>query len=873
MSKLSNFDFLKDFDEKMYRLGLRVEREVNVSPSGVFAESTRFLEYLLKQMLAKIGLEFNSRKDFYNQLEAVRRAGLIDYNYKNKIYSAYLIRNKLHTDIDEIEKNEKYDALQLYKDLFYIAKKYYKDSEAYDRYKGSPQFKPVELDTSDDEIERLEIPEFSQMSDINYDYCVICGEPNHSNYSLCCHKCNRVMDNANNFISIRNSFGKDKVFTKDEVIEFGIPEGYADQLIHSLSKENMLKVTGRDIRFNNMYLDKYLAKIDRYISICELITKFNEDEILPSEIKRTKEYRLGSKKQEPYYQFYKVVDHEIINKFERDILGTENIWESIEYTTITQKQLERWYQIQLGNYKKGNASEPFIVFNRLLQEDYTNLKREGLFEKDIRLKLHVNDEIYNFWIAENPEFIEEINQIKKDLIIKALAEGKTRSEAIEIAGVTAKEYDDLVKFSDFKGDEFSKLRNQEVENRKEKLMEYIKHNDLITACGLAKLSVDDFYMWYEKDIASEFYLNTTRILMHNFLNQRKKGKTKMESAQEIGIEYKYVDHWFKRKLDICEDFKNRHILVVVDLIYDGFKNRKTKKEIAQFADISVNILNSYLKLGQRGYGTYKKIYDYYEAEIIPLQLSRFLNEIKNKPLKKALELSDLSSEELDYCRMEGSKGNPKFKSFYESFYSIKLNTFLNNINKGKSMSKALKNADLTEDELEMFYELGKDGDDRFSEFYQKYYDKKLDIYIKDILNGKSKSQALKNANFKEDELADDMDEIILDKKISIVSMAIRNDLTTKQAAKKAKVSIDDIYDWFLKGRSGDDKFKEFSDLYYENYVSCGSFLVQKALNEDIPLNLILKKSKNIFTREDYDFWFENGFLKEAQEKLDRGEDE
>ena len=362
-------------------------------------------------------------------------------------------------------------ALSIHEKLFDIAIKFYRDfNENYDGYKGVPNFKPIELDTTDDEIEQVKIPEFSQIVDVKYDYCVICGEPNHSNYSLCCPKCNAVMDNANNYISIRNYFGKDAKFTKEDIIEYGIPEAYANQLIASLVREDMLKVAGRFITFRNMHFDEYLNKIDNYISVCELITKFKEDKITPSEIKKTKEYKQGSFAQEPFYQFYKIINQEIINKFEKDILTTENIQNSIEYTTITQKQLERWYKIKLNQFKKGGNDQSFDVFNKLLIEDYIELKRQGVLEKEIKKQLNVTQETYEFFKTFDRNFESQVTQIKKDLLLNALKDGKTRSEAIEIAGITSKEYDDLVKYSEFKGDEFYQKRNLEVELRKEKMV-------------------------------------------------------------------------------------------------------------------------------------------------------------------------------------------------------------------------------------------------------------------------------------------------------------------------------------------------------------------------------------------------------------------
>ncbi len=741
--------------------------------------------------------------------------------YRESIKGAYNYRNKIHDEFEDIEKHEFHDALQLHEKLFYIARKFYRDyNENYDEYKGVPDYKPLEIDFTDDEVEQIKIPDFNRIVDIQYDYCVICSEPNHLNYSIYCHKCSRIIDNANNFISLRNAFGRDAKFTKDDLIEYGMPEGYVNQFVNSLVREDMLRVKGRFITFNNMHLDEYLRKIDNYIAVGELITKFRENKITPSEIKMSREYKLGSMHQEPFYQFFKIINREILTKFEKDILTTEDIWQSIEYTTITGKELARWYKIQHANYNKNIISGSFEMFNRLLQNEYLELKRQGHFEKDIKKQLNVTDEIYEFWIRQNPEFISEIRQINKDLLLKALSEGKTRSEAIEIAGVTAKEYEDLVKYSDFKGDEFSQMRNREVETRKRNLIEYLKHNDLNTACELAKISVNDFYGWYEKDMASEFYMESTRVLMHNFLNQRRKGKTKLQSAEAIGLDYRYVEHWFKRTLEICEKFKNDHVKVIADLILDGFKNKKTKLEISKTADVNVNRINSYLNLGKRGNGTYKLMYDYYEEHILPRELSRFLTEIKNKPVKKALEISELTEHELDECCKLAEKGI------------------------------------------------------KYTDFYTEYQNIKTAKYITSIIRGKDKSKALRNAGLTADELDDDIEERILKRRIEIVSGEIIRNKNTKQAAKKANVSPQTVYDWYLKGKEGDAKFTEFSELYYEHYIEIGSEFVQKALEKGISPKYIIKNNRNLFTKEDYEFWKKNGFINEdCKRNYDLNEDD
>lgn len=546
-------------------------------------------------------MKFNYRKDFYSQVDTVYRKGLIDYNYKNKIYDAYMLRNKIHDSFEEMVKSEVIVALSIHEKLYNIAKKYYLDfNENDDGYNGVPSFKPIELDTSDEEIDMVKIPDFSEIIDFRYDYCVICGEPNHSSYSLCCPKCARVLDDANNFISIRNHFGKDATFTKENLIEYGIHEGYVNQLLTHLVRENMLKAKGRFYSFNNMNFDSYMTKIDNYLAVGELITKFREDKITPEEIKQTFEYREGSLKHAPFYEFYKIVNHEIVNKFEQDILLSEDIWKSMEYTTITQKQLETWYMKNMNLYNRGDASESFMAFNNLLMGDYIDLKRQGLAEREIKNRLNVSQRVYDFWTTINDSFEDEIVQIRKDLILRALGDGKTEVEAMEFAGVTPHEYENLYRVSNYYHDDYAGKINEEREARKLRFISYLESTSLESSCRFAKISLDDFYDWYDSSkLNSQFYLETTQILMRKYLDERRKGKSRRQSIELAGLEERYLDQWLKRGLDICKRFKDDDLKVTIDLILRGFKWNKSKEEVCELADVSESVLERFLKVGEK----------------------------------------------------------------------------------------------------------------------------------------------------------------------------------------------------------------------------------------------------------------------------------
>ena len=827
MSKLSNFDFLKDFDMTLYKLGNRIEKEVKISPSAVKADATPFLQYILEKLLNKSGFKFNSRKDFYSQLDKVYRKGTISYRFKNQIYSAYQLRNKIHDNLDEIEKNEVFVAMSIHEKLFYIAKKYYRDfNENYDESFGLPSYKPIELDTTDDEIELVKIPDFSEIIEFKYDYCVICGEPNHSNYSLCCPKCSRVLDNANNFISIRNYFGKDARLTKDDLIEYGIHEGYVNQLITHLTRENMFKVAGRFITFNNMYFDRYMKKIDDYLSVGELITKFREDKITPADIKKTREYKEGSLHNEPFYEFYKIINHEIINKFESDLLTTENIWNSIDYTTITQKQLETWYMKNLGYYKRGNINESFVIFNNLLMSDYIDLKREGLFEKDIKSKLNVSSNVYDFWTSFRDSFEDEITQIKKDLLLKALGENKTKDEAMEIAGVTPTEYENLYKLSMYNNENYADEINREIEARKLRFLSYLDSTSLRTACKFAKINLDDFYDWYENSkLNSPFYLESTRILMGKYLGERKKGKSIKECLMKNDLKEKYLNQWLTRNLDICRKFNDDNLRVNVDLILRGFKWNRTKEEISELVEVNVQTINRYINTGEKGSEMFRDLFEYYENEVIPRRLIEFNEECKTKPLKKALT-----------------------------------------------------SADLTEKELDKYYQLGKSGDERFSEFSEMFLKTKRGVYLYHRARGKSHPIAFKESGYTTEEYEkyrNELDGALNSIRKKAFLDEIMDDKNSTIAASKANISIDEVYEWYFKGKDGDEEHVKFYEIFHKVYVRPAVNAIQDALdNNKSHLDFLLKRNKDQFTKKDVAIWIRHGLVdNEVLVNLDNHNDE
>lgn len=815
---MSNFDFLKDFDDDLWKCGKRIEEQINNYPFGVHSEATAFLEHIVNNLRLSVGLK-KSRKPFYNRIDEVYRKDpkKVPYKYKNLIYDAYQERNKIHADLSDIEKDQYIIALSLHKKLYYISKKYFEIFKGQsDEFKAIPKYQLPELDFSPKEMELIEIPDFNEIVEYKYDYCVVCGEPNHSNYSIYCEKCNNLIDNANNFISIRNHFGSDATFTKEDLIEFGIHEGYVNSLISFLNKSELFKVKGRLISFNNSKLDSFINKIDYYIHIGQLITEFRQDKITPAEIKQTKEYKQGSFNQEPFNHFYYIINEEIIIKFEYELISTEDIKKTIDYSTISQKELNRWYNIRLNQYKKGNFNESFVIFNNLLIDEYLFLKRNGLNENDIQSNLNITKDMIEFFPKFRKDFEDELSEIKKDLILQALSDNKSRAEAIEFAGITAKEYDDILKYSKHKKNEFNEEYERIITERKEKLLVNLTENDLFTSCKLSNITIDNFYEWYDESrIDSEFYIKSTKILMDNYLNERKTGKTMSEACESVGIKENTVEYWLKRKDKLYDEFQDKNVKVIVHLILDAFKKNKSKAEIAKELEITVKKINVFIDLGRRESDIFQDLFRYYENEVIPRNLSKFLAEIKNKTIKKALELSDLTMDEVN--------------SYYISN----------------------------------------------DEFHENFLNFKMDKYIDEILSGRNHDTSLKRSNLSKDEylqLKEEIDEVIIIERMELVKKEIRNDKTTEVAAKNAGVTVEDIYDWYYNGKT-DEEFKEFSEFFYEYYMRPNILFLNKSIDDGNPIDKILKLFDVNFTRKDFEIWQEDGLIDEENVVVNLIEDE
>ena len=460
-------------------------------------------------------------------------------------------------------------------------------------------------------------------------------------------------------------------------------------------------------------------------------------------------------------------------------------------------------------------------------DKYLQLKRKATQNAMILAELHISEEIVDFWKnclkRQSQSFFNGLREIEMDLVINAITEGKTKREACCIADISIADLKRMIEKGK-NGDEdyeafYNVFNDIYFKERRESFLKLLSGNDYDDAIDKAGLEREEVDMWYshsEKDFAyglrdvNSFYIKTTNILLENYINARRLRKSKEDACRTIDKTIYEVKRWLNEDM-FCK-FKEELNRTIVDIIVEGLKNQKSVEQIANEYDISQNEIWKYIELGKEGNIKYIGIYNEYIDSYILNQLDEFLLQIHDKPKHKVLKAISITEEEFDKYYGLGRSGNKKFKAFADEYHDFKVNKYINSIIKGRNESKALRNADLSRDELD-----------------------------------------------------DDIEERILERQMIIILEEIAKDRTTKQAAKKANVTVDTIYDWFLKGRAGDEKFSDFADYYYEEYVEPGSTIVQKALEDGMPEKFILKKSKEHFTREDYDFWRRNNFIKKDYE--------
>ena len=849
---MTNFDFLKNFNDELYEIGTKLEEDVINSPRAVTADATLFLETLVKDIykLSKKRLDKNIIS-FYKKTDNLYRSRVITYIYKNKLQEAYNLRNKIHKKYLNTEE-EKELAFDLHKRLFYIAKKYFRDYCENERYINIPDYKKP------------------SNAEVSFENCIICGNSNKKSLSNMCKSCNQKVENANVMLTIQNKF-KDMPFTRQDLMEYGIAESKAILFLMDLSQFGAVKNKGEYYILNPKNFNNYLAEIDQYIQIGLLITRFYKNEITPGEIINTKEYEKGSENEYPFREFYKLVNNKIETLFEENLLKFRDIKRSMKLSSISDKNIKKWYYHQKELFNEGIINDSFILYNELRINEFFSLKKKNLEDDETILKqLHISDEMYYFWQNQfmGGNFFKKSRKIQKNMILREIKKKKSLNEILYSAGVNKNDFEKMYLISKQKNDDFYKQFNRDYTHKRQKLLiKHLRKNNLNKAIKLCKITKSEFEKWYYQGESeySHFYVKTTELLMDKYLNYRKNNWNKNEILKEINVSKKMFNSWTEHEeFYLFRQFENKNeeitsTLIKRGLVINGIKEGKGKEEAIFSANLTprefVDIYNTSKK-------EHTEFYLRFDYEYEKSRKKRFIEKIPTTDFYNAIQECEIKQSEF---RRWYSKDQDEFLSTNRptSFYLVSTNELMDKYLQarldGKNKPDAAKSVGLSNTTINKWlnhpeYEL-------FYEFKRKNKQLTIDLIVRGFNDEKSKMEVseiydipLKTIDefieFGRNgfEIYDELFDLYENKVIPVHLKIFLNNFKTKSyynSLKMAKLGKEEINYYYNLGKFGNDKFKDF----YEEFIDVKIELYVKTIMTKKSQKIALKNSS--LTKEEY----------------------
>ena len=528
-------------------------------------------------------------------------------------------------------------------------------------------------------------------------------------------------------------------------------------------------------------------------------------------------------------EFHETFDREYTQKRQKTFLKhlrKNNLNSAVRISKITRDDFNRWYFTGEAEY-----SEFYMKTTKILMEKYLKYRKRGWSKREILKKMNISSDMVKSWAKHDDlEILADFERqnaditstlIKRGKIINAIKDGYSKDEAIYMAGLTPKEFLEIYNASKKERGNFHIRFDEEYrENRKRLFPRLLANNDFYNAIQKCEITQKEFNEWYVKDqdrylstnIASEFYQKTTELLMEKYMQARSEGKNKPDAARSIGLSNTIVSKWLRHiEYDLFWDFKKKNDKLEVKLITKGFNDLKSKQEVSDTYDISLKTIDEFINLGKSGFEEFKTISELYEDYVIPHLLKNFLIEFETKPYAKAIKNSRITEEELGYYYKLGKYGNEKFKYFSEAYLKLKIHLYVNAILSKKSSRIAMKNSNLTKEE--------------FMESHER------------------------------------IDEMVLAGRFKIIAEEINRRKTSgTKLSKKAGITLEEIYDWYFKGKSGDEDFKDFSILFELGVLVPRIVGYKQARSLDIPKNWLFKQIKKDLGAGEFKIWEKHDLL-------------
>lgn len=840
----SNFEFLKEYSKTAYSLAKSMERTLYTEPVGALAFGGRFLElirnklyqYHYKEMNKLIKSRLKTTEDLDIKSESFKRADLTDHisslyhnkiiksHESNKIIAAYNIRHNLHLNEDIDDINSDKEA----------ALKLYKEifeiaiwycNHIDNTFDTDIEFSYPSASDYEDQIPEVNIAKI-------FDDCVICGKENTSSNRNICPECKREIRLGSDLEDLIDLLNDDNRFTKNFLKRQSYDTYEIDYMMHFLREFDLRSSETKDeifINYDKSY--EFIEETKSYEEIEKILLAFyneliDEDDIDTSE---NSFYRLGERGHKLYSQYYLL----IITKKIKNYLNykSKNIPNACEKSGVTIDEISYWYDRKVKNLIKLNYKKDLdISFNhmsRILMNKWIEYRENKEKKEDIKNKLKLNDRVLGFWLDDSLISNSKYPYIKEFIFKNREIEMKLFVEGLSL-GLNK---NDAIEFADTNIDFVDKYFNLSEEDV------------LIKRWRIGKQANNEESFKKYKNIY--FHKKTKEFLEH--LNGNTIDDALLKSTLDEGDFNKWYNagkkEFHKYNCDLDSDLYKFYMKTTKTLMNNwlderrlGHKRLESCKNIGLYSDT----LDEWFKFKEdeprdfedKKYNAFKDFY--IKSDEITMNL--IMESIENGDNKTvAAKKSDSSVEMIDLYLKLGKENDENYADFYEKYEEIYLpkrrEEFLKLFEKKEDFNKAIKASELSLEEIKSAYEKGEKGEEEYLEFYEKLLDLKLRVYAEKLSLNEKEKRALEKSDLTQDEIEKYNYRIEILILATNMSRVLDNSLSKKKLEKivnKSSIEMNDIFDWYIQGR---EQYEKDDNLEYllldeEDEESWGDFILK-----------------------------------------------
>ena len=769
----SNFDFLRNFDNDLHYLACIIEDEIYSSPSAVLTDATTFLEIIIYDIIKKNELQMDDLVYFKDKIQFLSKAGFLSPDLRKHMLKAYSIRNKMHSYNGDAKNHihlNQMRAVHIHKLLFNVSWLYYVEHSP-ERFKAA---KPNYIHPSKLKNSRL------VKSELGNGKCIICEGKTSSEDEIFCRECTYKIEKSDNLKTLRKHFGFKNGFKRKDLIEIGFEKGYIGPFIQELKNDDLVYSVGKVLFIDRENANTYIKKAESMIHVEKLLSDFKLKNLGLKDIINHEYYQNGKDNQYPFVGFYHLFNEILYADFLSQINSNASMEEILNQSYLTMDELNDWYF-------NGTGPEHEIFNEKLIDEIFYYKKRQ------MGANFIISEDILNA-IKKSEPYIRKEDELSLSLFLQKTFSVKiTKKEALEAVGLTEKDLERI--FKKYPNLE-EKYETSYIKRKMEKFLKYFDYYSYNSSLKRNGLTREQIEIWLDKskDAQNEVYLNSSndfnQIALKKYIESRKKGNTRNKSLKKVNCDTDTINQLLKEHdNDLDTYFVNQSLELL--------KSGKTKDEISEKLDLSQEWFNVSIEKGMNGEEEYVELYQEYSKTVIPMQMKEFLELIKNKPLKNALNELNISENELNSWYDQGKNSIAPYNDFYEEFLEYKKETYIKVKMKTNSKQKAMKKSYLTDEELMEFED----------ELNERMSEKSLEIVINELEKGN----------------------------------------TTKRASIKASIEITTIYDWLSQALNGNEHYSEFLEVFENEYLTPIKLGYAKGIREGVSEKEIIRTLK----RHDY----------------------